>query len=983
MNLLLFLIAFPALAGLILLGIKNQAARCVVVWGATLAIMAASAKLLFDFGGGAELVQFSWNPAHAGTIMFGLEALIGLFLVWVSLKHKKFLVTLLVIVPLVLMGWFEFTQLHGYEMEQNLFIDKFSLIMALIIGIVGTPIAVFALGYMREFQEHHGEFVKDRRPLFFFILFIFLAAMFGVVFANNLMWLFFFWEVTTLCSFLLIGYKQDQESTDNAFRALWMNLLGGLAFAVGIVLFFHEKQSLALFDLVRCQDKSALLMLPAALLCFAGIAKSAQLPFSSWLLGAMVAPTPVSALLHSSTMVKAGVYLVVRLAPALEGTRTGFLVAVIGGVTFMVGSFIAISQRNAKKVLAWSTIANLGLIILCGGIGTYESVWAAVLLIVFHAIAKCLLFLCVGVAEHKLHSRDIEDMGGMIISLPKLSVLMQLGMAGMFLAPFGMLISKWAALRAVIDYSPLLVLFVIFGSSVTLFFWVKWMGKLLQVVHPHESMDHTICRNQWLPMYLLAALTVLVCIIFPQLSTSLIEPYVLNEYGKTTSLGAGNVLIMLIMIGLLALFPLSFLNYGRKVKVLSAYLGGANIEDSQTHFRGGAGTTREVTLHNYYLHEFFGEAKLLKIGVWIGIVLLAVLVTVQFPALALLDRAFFHGVPRVSVGEFSFGGGFALRVELFLILAPLAGGLIAGVDRIVSARMQGRRGPPVLQSFYDVAKLWRKENIVVRRSQGFYVLFYFIFMLVTGILFFSGGDLLLTVFALTLGAIFLVLGAYKASSPYSFIGAERELLQMMSYEPMLLLVAVGIYMITGSFNVIDIVQFKAASGGEILAFKGPLLLLGLLFILTIKLRKSPFDLSTSHHGHQELVKGITTEFSGKSLALIEITHWYETVLVMGLVWLFFAQGPRYMAWLVAPAAAGVAYFLEILADNACSRVKWQMLLKSSWAVALLFGMLNVTLLFTFNSRAETVAPAAKPVPAAPAATVAVPAVPILPSTPAP
>ena len=196
------------------------------------------------------------------------------------------------------------------------------------------------------------------------------------------------------------------------------------------------------------------MLLPAALLCFAGITKSAQLPFSSWLLGAMVAPTPVSALLHSSTMVKAGVYLVLRMAPVITGTTVGLLVALVGAVTFLAGSLAAITTSDAKKVLAWSTVANLGLIVLCGGIGTYQAVWAGMLLIIFHAAAKCLLFLCVGVVEQRLHSRDIEAMCGLILNMPRVGVMMLIGMAGMFLAPFGMLISKWAVLKAVVDAYP-------------------------------------------------------------------------------------------------------------------------------------------------------------------------------------------------------------------------------------------------------------------------------------------------------------------------------------------------------------------------------------------------------------------------------------------------------------------------------------------------------------------------------------------------
>jgi ech hydrogenase subunit A len=366
---------------------------------------------------------------------------------------------------------------------------------------------------------------------------------------------------------------------------------------------------------------------PAALLCFAGITKSAQLPFSSWLLGAMVAPTPVSALLHSSTMVKAGVYLIVRLAPVLSGTAPGIVVALVGGITFLVGSFAAISASDAKKVLAHSTIANLGLIVLCGGIGSYEAVWAAILLIVFHAVAKCLLFLCVGVVEHKLHSRDIEAMTGLILKMPRISVMMQIGMAGMFLAPFGMLISKWAVLKAVVDTYPVLAGFIVFGSAATLFFWVKWMGKLIEVVGPHENVEKSIGFGEWFALYSLATLTFGTCLFFPLISSAFIEPYVIEVYGKTATMAHGNFVIMAIMLAMITLFPLSSLNYGRGVKVVDAYLGGANTS-SNVRFLGAAGQEQDMVIKNYYFRDILSEPRLLRYGVLLGTSLLLLLLGV-------------------------------------------------------------------------------------------------------------------------------------------------------------------------------------------------------------------------------------------------------------------------------------------------------------------------------------------------------------------
>lgn len=298
-------------------------------------------------------------------------------------------------------------------------------------------------------------------------------------------------------------------------------------------------------------------------------------------------------------------------------------------MTFMLTSFIAITQSDAKKVLAYSTIANLGLIILCAGIGTYEGVWAGILLIIFHAVAKCLLFLCVGVVEHKIHSRNIEDMSGLIVTMPKVSIMMQIGMAGMFLAPFGMLISKWAVLKAIVDCNPLLSVFLVFGSAATLFYWVKWMGRLITVVGPVEDTEEVLSRSEAVPLKILAILTVVVCMFFPLIASVLIEPYIKEIYGAIMSFGSGNFIIMSIMLGMVMLFPLSFLNYGKNVKVVDAYLAGANTP-SGVDFTDSLGNARPMSMKHYYLEGYFKEGKLLTLGIVLSILLLLVTLGVSF-----------------------------------------------------------------------------------------------------------------------------------------------------------------------------------------------------------------------------------------------------------------------------------------------------------------------------------------------------------------
>ncbi len=617
------LVLGPFVAGLALCFVKRDERRAIIVTLVTLAAWAGTLMLAIQPAAGA-LTGGLFESVGSRLTMLLVEAAMAVFVLWVGIRSRKPLVIVLMLAQTAIMAALEFGSGSHLAEPQAFFVDKFTVIMALINGLVGGGICLYALGYMRGYHEHSHPEVADRRPLFFGLLFVFMGAMFGLVFANSLLWLFLFWEITTLCSFLLIGYTRTAEAERNALRALTMNLAGGVAFAAAIAWARQKAGVLELQALIA--SKPGLVLMPAALLCFAGITKSAQLPFSGWLLGAMVAPTPVSALLHSSTMVKAGVYLVLRTAPIMASTTVGFAVALVGGLTFLVGSLAAITTSDAKKVLAWSTIANLGLIVLCGGIGTHQAVWAGVLLIIFHAIAKCLLFLCVGVVEHRLGSRDIEAMSGLIINMPKVAVMMQIGMAGMFLAPFGMLISKWAVLKAVVDANPALSVFLVFGSAATLFFWVKWIGKLLEVFHPRERFGEEFEPSQAVVLYGLSGATSLACLLFPWISKYFIEPYVMSVYGVSISMAPGNVIIMLIMMVMIVLFPLSFLNYGRWVKVMDAYLGGANLLHSSVRFRGSAEQPQEVVTKNYYLREFVSEAWLARWGSVCAAVLLALMV---------------------------------------------------------------------------------------------------------------------------------------------------------------------------------------------------------------------------------------------------------------------------------------------------------------------------------------------------------------------
>jgi ech hydrogenase subunit B len=276
-----------------------------------------------------------------------------------------------------------------------------------------------------------------------------------------------------------------------------------------------------------------------------------------------------------------------------------------------------------------------------------------------------------------------------------------------------------------------------------------------------------------------------------------------------------------------------------------------------------------------------------------------------------------------------------LIIVITIIAAPILGGLLTGIDRKITARMQNRYGPPVLQPFYDFFKLMGKERITVNQTQMAYVIGHLFFAVTSIIMLALGQDLLMLIFILAFSTISLVMGAMSVRSPYSKIGAQREIIQMMAYEPVLLLMVVGVFLVTKSFMVKSIFEID-----QPLLYSLPLVFLAFLYVLTIKLRKSPFDFSTSHHGHQELIKGLTTEFSGPQLAIIELTHWFDLILLLGLISLFFAK-PIWVGILIALAS----YFLEIVIDNISARVTWKWMLKAAWLIGIGASMTNIIWLY--------------------------------------
>ncbi len=641
MGTIVFLVGFPLIIALALLVVKADSLRDIIVKLSAIVIIVVSIVfVVMNFSSTMELVNMPYGET-IGYGMMAIEVCLAVVIIVLSIKYKKPLAAVFAIIQTPLLIWFELTAGHHIEVANNICIDKLQMIMVLIIGIIGTLICVYAIGYMKDFQKHENEHVReeakaaglseeeieaavakaDRRPWFFFLLFLFLAAMFGLVSSNNLIWMYFFWEITSLCSFFLIGFTKTQEAINNSFRALVMNLFGGLGFVLGIITLGSYYGTLELSTMLTIGSMGYSVVVPAAFLALAGITKAAQMPFQSWLLGAMVAPTPTSALLHSSTMVKAGVFLIIKLSPVLGFNWAGIMVMVVGGATFVMASFAAISQSNAKRVLAYSTVANLGLITACGGVGMAGATWAGIMLIIFHAVTKSLLFLCVGTAEHQIGSRNIEDMDGLFEKMPKLAKYMLIGIAGMFLAPFGMLIGKWATLVAFVDSGNILLIVAIcFGSAATAFYWTKWMGKLSATMAGRENIQGRVHKEEDTSQIILVVLVVAACLGFPLVSSEMLIPHLGAIFGDVTALALSTNNMILMVIMLLAIVMLFAFYFGKTdKKIVPIYMAGVNEGDNLT-FKGSMEKDVPVSLRNWYMDGIFGEKKMCLYGGIISVI---------------------------------------------------------------------------------------------------------------------------------------------------------------------------------------------------------------------------------------------------------------------------------------------------------------------------------------------------------------------------
>ncbi len=624
-------VGLPIVTGLASLVLPGKTIRSVLVSMTALVLIVSSIALL-----GVD--EFTYNPGHVyETSVLVLDFALLFYFLYVGVKSKSLPVIGLSLLQLVPVAYFEFV-VKGTHVQNIIVVDSLSILLTLIINIIGPIIIIYALSYMDE-HEHHLNQKKSTQNRFFFFMILLLSAMNGLVYSNSLYWLYFFWEITTLCCYQLIRHDGTEEAKENSVQALWMGLVGGVGFIGAMFVAYNQVHSIALTDIIAAPEA---LGLAFALMTLAAFTKAAQFPWHGWLLGAMVAPTPVSALLHSSTMVNAGIYMLLRIAPAIQTTPLSNVIALGGALTFAVTAFLAIRQTVSKKILAYSTIGNLGLIVLCIGINTALSYTAAVTLLIFHSVAKGLLFMSAGVVENKLGSRNVEDWEGLLSRLPLTTTVMIAGMVSMFLPPFGMLLGKWVAVDAIAS-SPLhvglpLVLLVVLGSAATTFYYAKWIGYMTVTPNSLErKKDEELESPYRLSMIgLLAldvALSVGVALVINRLVIPVISgayPIVVSTTGFNIDLGFTNFPVLALWGGMVAVVLIgSWLAGSKGGKVVAPYMSGANVPGDYTKYRSTAGGEYDVTVSGIFLRSSIDDTALEKLAIIIGVVITVALILVE------------------------------------------------------------------------------------------------------------------------------------------------------------------------------------------------------------------------------------------------------------------------------------------------------------------------------------------------------------------
>ena len=582
----------------------------------------------------------------------------------------------------------QWTWLPSLNLKLGFYVDDLSLLFGLIITFIGVLVIVYS-----------GDYFKGDQSAWRFLTYmlLFMVAMLGIVMAGDLLTLFIFWEGTSVLSFLLVAYKtKSAEARQGAFRALLITGGGGIALLIGSLFIGYVAGGTDFNTLLNSGDllrSSELYGVILALIALGAFTKSAQFPFHFWLPGAMSAPTPASAYLHSATMVKAGIYLLARLNPALGFTEGWFwLLTITGGVTMIVGAYVGLKQNDLKGLLAYSTITQLGVLVILIGQDLAIAYKALVIGILAHALYKSALFLVAGIVDHETGTRDMRRLGGLAKVMPftfVVALFAAFSMAG--LPPMFGFLAKETLLAVTIHPTlpPILAEIFRWGAVLAgalllaqsgLFIYETFLGKAKDPdIHGHEAPV-----LMWLMPAIPAALSIILSILpAPKEEAILLSGAAANAFGES------------VKVSFVLFHGLTFELFLSAVAITSGtliFVFRRPIRDWQTAF------LPELSFKSAYekliaaLDRAAYLATRLQQGKLRPYLLVMLLATVLLVAGTFFTQADLVRMPAMSSG-FEFVGGIAiLRLLALLIVVGTAAATVVPGKRFLGYSGLGRAG---------------------------------------------------------------------------------------------------------------------------------------------------------------------------------------------------------------------------------------------------------------------------------------------------
>ncbi|PVX23256.1 MAG: NADH-quinone oxidoreductase subunit L [Candidatus Bathyarchaeum sp.] len=392
------------------------------------------------------------------------------------------------------------------DINLSVLVDPLSIMMANIASCIGLLIMIYSVNYMEK---------EKATPRFFFFMLLFVGGMLALVMANNLLQMYFFWETVGLCSYSLIGFWYSRDDAAKAgMKAFIVTRIGDIFLLLGILILYVNTGTFSFIEireLIAAGSVSVPMLTVSILMLIGAIGKSAQVPLHVWLPNAMEGPSPTSALIHGATMVKAGIYLVARIYILFSIVQPWLTtITYVGGITAFIAATMALTSSDLKRVLAFSTISQLGMIMSALGIGTELGWFASQFHVISHALFKSLLFLCAGVVMHVTHTLDLKHLGGLRKAMPItfiVSVIGAFSLAG--IPPFSGFWSKDAIFEAIILANNVPLFILIFGTSVlTAIYSIRWICLVFLGERSEFLADHYLHDPSpivYVPLILLAA----------------------------------------------------------------------------------------------------------------------------------------------------------------------------------------------------------------------------------------------------------------------------------------------------------------------------------------------------------------------------------------------------------------------------------------------------------------------------------------------